>query len=951
MSAGPAGNEAKTTGTDGANPAKMPEMIEQLQVTMKLPLPSGDGRRALRHPHGLFLLLACLLGLSGLLALPALARAAAPAASTIFLPFKINSATAPEALTTQADQTLQSVLSARGIPLLARGEVTKHLNYQKEWPPAPDAVMNLAGAKSANYVAAGSLTQLGEAVSIDLVVLDLLGQEPPRYFYQKADNAAALATAFERVAKEVLAYTDRELLIARIELRGNQKTDSGAIMRQIKSQAGDPYAAGQLRDDLKNIFKMGYFEDVQLEVADTEQGKEVTFVITEKAVIGQVNLVGNKEMEDKEIKDILSVHPNTILSTKEVQNSVENIKKLYKEKGFYNTEVTAKLDYPKPERVNVQFAISEGVKVYIKEIRIVGNTAFNEKEIKKVMATSEKGLLSWITESGRLKRDILDQDRSRIGAFYHNHGYIEAQVGEPEVNREGEWLFITFNIAEGERYRVGTIDLAGDLVGDKNDLLGEVKLSQEKFFSRQILREDVMRITDRYAEKGYAFAEVNPRLQKNPDLKRMDVVIDVKKGTLVHVNRIVIKGNSRTRDKVIRREIQLKEGAIFDATAMRKSTEKLQRLNYFEEVNINPEPTVQDDLMDIVVDVKEKPTGTFSVGAGYSSVDHLSFMGEVSQDNFMGKGQRVSLAANVSSASTRFNLSFTEPHLDDSKLLFGFDAYNWRREYDDYTKDSTGGALRFGYPVWEKWHLFWGYGYDDTQLSDILSTASQVIKDSANINTTSYVRLGVANDTRNRIQDTTKGALHNLTLKQAGGVLGGDSAFTKWEGSTSWYFPWTEVPYLKEINRPWFNDTVLHLKGAAGYVVENEEGKLPVYEKFYLGGLNTVRGFESSKISPTQITSDGRLERIGGEKMWYMNAEWIFSIAQEIGLKGVAFFDAGNVYTDSETWDVGDLKKAVGLGFRWLSPMGPLRLEWGYNIDPAPGEDQGVWDFSIGGGF
>ncbi len=923
-------------------------MIEQSQVTMKHSTSSDDRYFASLRRAGLPALIGLLLSLCSLAVAPFSAHAAPARSAALFLPLKVNSAVSPEALANQADKALQEVLAAKGIAMLSRNEVTKHINYQKSWPPSVDAVMGLADAKSANYAAAGSLTQLGETVSIDLVVLDLLGQEPPRYVYQKADSAAALAGALDRAVKEVLAYTDRDLLIAKIEIRGNQKTDSGAIMRQIKSQAGDVYAAGQLRDDIKNIFKMGYFEDVQLEVADTEQGREVTFVLTEKAVIGRVNLAGNKEMEEKEIKDVLSVHPNTILSTKEMQNSVENIKKLYKEKGFYNTEVTAKLDYPKPERVNIQFAITEGVKVYIKEIRIAGNTAFSEKELKKVMATSEKGLLSWITESGRLKRDILDQDRSRIGAFYHNQGYIEAQVGEPEVTREGEWLFVTFNVSEGDRYRVGTIDLAGDLIEDKNDLLEQVKLGEEKFFSRQVLREDVMRLTDRYAEHGYAFAEVNPRLQKNPDLKRMDVMIDVRKGSLVHVNRIIIKGNSRTRDKVIRREVQLKEGAIFDATAMRKSTEKLQRLEYFEEVNINPEPTVQDDLMDVIVDVKEKPTGTFSVGAGYSSVDHLSFMGEVSQNNFMGKGQRVSLAANLSSASTRFNFSFTEPHLDDSKLLFGFDAYNWRREYDDYTKDSNGGALRFGYPVWEKWRLFWGYGFDDTQLSDLKPTAAQVIRDSANINTTSYIRLGAARDTRNRLSDTSKGALHNVSVKHAGGVIGGDSSFTKWEASTSWFFPWTGVPGLKEINRPWFNDTVLHLKGAAGYAIENEEGKLPVYEKFYLGGLNTIRGFDSSKISPLD---PGTGERIGGEKMWYMNAEWIFPIAQEIGLKGVAFFDAGNVYTDSETWDVGYLKKAVGLGFRWLSPMGPLRLEWGYNIDPAPGEDQGVWDFSIGGGF
>ncbi len=924
----------------------MPETTEPFRVTMRQPTFPAGRRYTLRLPS-LLALIGFLCSLFLFLAAPLCAHAAPPRTPTLFLPLKINSPASPDALTTKADQALQTILAAKGIPMLSRAEVTKQLSYQKGWPPTVEALLPLAGAKTANYAVVGSLTQLGETLSIDLTVLDLLGQEPPRYIYQKADSIAALNPALEQAVKEVLADTERELLIAKIEIKGNQKTDSGAIMRQIKSQAGDIYSAAQLRDDLKNIFKMGYFDDVQLEVTDTDKGREVTFVVTEKAVIGQITIGGNKEMEEKEIKDVLSVHPNTILSTKEVQSSVENIKKLYKDKGFYNTEVTAKLDYPKPERVNIQFLITEGVKVYIKEIRIVGNTAFSEKEIKKVMATSEKGLLSWITESGRLKRDILDQDRARIAAFYHNHGYVEAQVGEPEVQREGEWLYITFDIAEGERYRVGTIDLAGDLIEDKNDLLALVKLNQEKFFSRQVLREDVMRLTDRYAEHGYAFAEVNPQLQKNADLKRMDVVIDIKKGTLVHVNRIVIKGNTRTRDKVIRREMQLKEGGLLDATAIRKSTERLQHLEYFEEVNITPEPTTQDDLMDVVVNVKEKPTGTFSIGAGYSSVDRISVMGEISQNNFMGKGQRVSLAANLSSVSSRFNFSFTEPHLDDSKLLFGFDAYNWRREYDDYTQDSKGGAVRFGYPIWEKWQLFWAYGYDYTNVSDYDPVAADLYWNGA----TSYIKLGAARDTRDRPSDPTKGTVHSISLKQAGSILGGDSAFTKVEGATSWFFPWTEVPYLKEVNRPWFNETVLHLKGSAGYAVANETGKLPIYEKFFLGGLNTIRGFENSKVSPTETLSDGRIVRIGGEKMWYVNAEWIFPIAQEIGLKGDVFFDAGNVYTNSQSWDVNNLKKAVGFGFRWLSPMGPLRLEWGYNLDPAPDEKQGVWDFSIGGGF
>lgn len=854
--------------------------------------------------------------------------------NTVFLPLKINTPKKTAELTEQSDTALNKSLETKGITMVSRDEAEKQLNY-KTWPPTLKKVYSLAPPE-ANYIVAGSLTTLGNKISIDVVVYDLFDESSPTYFYKESDSIAKLDQLTETIVNDILAYTGRYFLISKVEITGNERTDSGAILRNIKIQSGDRFDPINLRNDLENIFKMGYFDDVQVEVTETDKGKEVAFRVKEKAVIGQILIEGEEELEEEDIKEVISVTSNTIINPKEIRSSIQNIRKLYKEKGFYNTDVTSKISYTKSDKVNVRFIIEEGIKVYIKEIKFAGNTAFEDKKLRKIIETSEKSFLSWITESGRLKRDILDQDASRIGAFYHNNGYIEAKIGSPEVEHKGKWLYVTFNISEGERYRVGTINLAGDLIEDKNDLLSLMKLGQEKYFSRGILREDILRLTDRYAEKGYAFAEAKPSLHKNIDNKRMDINVDIEKGNLVYINRIIIKGNTRTRDKVVRREMKIKERGIFDASALRKSTEKLQRLEFFEEVNITPEQTPQDDLMDILVTLKEKPTGTFSIGAGYSSVDSLMFMGEISQNNFLGKGQRLAMQANLSSSNARYNLSFTEPHLNDTELLFGMDLYSWEREYDDYTKDSTGYALRFGYPIWEKWKASFGYGYDDTNLTDINeATASQAILDSKDINVTSYIKTGLYRDTRNRVYDASKGSRHTISLKYAGGPLGGDSSFTKMEGETSWYFP-----------LPW--ETTFHIKGAAGYVIENEDDKLPVYEKFYLGGLNTVRGFDNGKISPIDPTTG---ERIGGEKMWYGNVEWIFPLVKEAGLKGLVFFDAGNVYENSEDWDIGDLKKAVGLGFRWLSPMGPLRLEWGYNLDPEPDEDQGVWDFSIGGNF
>lgn len=870
---------------------------------------------------------------------PAPAFAAGPEANTIIIPPKVNAPSDTEKLTAASDKALEEAARGKGFAVFSRAEAGQKLGYD-QWPPKPEALKAALPSPGISFAAVGSVTRLGARFSLDFTVHDLSGSTQPRLYYQTSDGEDGLKTAFARMFSEVLAQTGQQLLIRSVAVAGNARIDSGAVMRQIKSQAGDLYSPENLRSDLKNIFQMGYFDDVQILVNDTDKGKEVTFQLKEKAVIAQIIFAGEKELEEKELKEVISISPNTIINAKEVQASVENIRKLYKDKGFYRTTVTARLNYPAADKVNVTFEIGEGVKMYIKGIRFVGNKAFTEKELRKEMSTSEKGLLSWFTDSGKLKRDILEQDRARIGALYHNSGYLEAKISEAVVSDEGEWLYVTFDIQEGERYRVGTIEITGDIVGEKDDLFALMALGKEKFFSRKTMREDVLRLTDRYAEQGYAFAEVEPRLSRNEEERRMDLVLKVNKGNLIHVGRINVKGNTRTRDRVIRREMQIKEGGLLDAGAVRKSNERLQRLGYFEEVNVTPEPTVKQDIMDVLVDVKEKATGTFSIGAGYSSVDNMMFMAEIRESNFLGKGQTLSLQANLSSTSNRYNFSFTEPRLNDTKLLFGYDLYNWSREYDDYTKDSTGGALRFAYPIWNKWQLGWGYGYDDTNMTDVaeLNTSPSILA-SMQLEKTSFVRLALSKDTRNRFADASKGWLTTYTIKHAGGVLGGDSSFTRYEASSSWYYP------LK-----W--DTVFHVKGAIGYVAENEGGKLPVYEKFYLGGLNTIRGFEGGKISPLELNQDGSTySRIGGEKMWYGNLEWIFPIAKDIGLKGVAFFDTGNVYTESKSWDIADLRYSVGFGFRWMSPMGPLRLEWGYNLDPKEGEDQGVWDFSIGGAF
>ena len=880
------------------------------------------------------LILLCTLGI--LVAAIPLHAADATKGAALILPFKINAppATAAE-LTMQADHTLGEFVAGKEFFTIDRSVAMGAFDYVSSWPPPPADLKRFPGARTAEYIIAGTLNQFGDRYSIDLTVVDLLDDNSPKYFFRDGEIDKGLTSILTPLTNEVAAYTGRYSRYAEITVSGNKRIDSGAILRKVKSKTGDRYDAAQLDDDLRQIFQMGYFNDVQVQREESDAGIKINFAITEKEVIGQIKIKGEDKIDTKDIKEVITLSANNIINPKEVRASIDNIKKLYKDKGFYRTEVTSELAHPKEDRVDVTFVIKEGFKAYIHDIIISGNEAFTDKELKKVMMTSERGLFSWFTDSGILKRDMIEQDAARINAFYNNNGYIDVKVGQPEIDQQEKAITVTIPLEEGQRYMVGEIDVRGDLIDEKGVLLEHTKTGDERYFSRETLHNDVLALTDHYAEKGFAYAEVTPETKKDAAHQRLNITFNITKGPLVHINRIIIKGNDRTRDKVIRREMQVKEGEIFDATGIKKSQEKLQRLDFFEESNVTPQPTADETVMDVEVEVKEKATGTFSLGAGYSSVDSLMFMGEVSQNNFRGLGQQLTLQANISGSSSRYNFSFTEPHLNDSKLLFGFDLYNWTREYDEYTRKANGFGLRFGYPIWDKWKLYWGYGWDDTALTDVSANASQIIIDSQNINTTSAVKVGVTKDTRDRMYGASKGYQHSINTKYAGGPFGGDAAFTKLEASTSWYFPWR-----------W--ETVAHWKLAAGQVFENENDKLPVFERFYLGGLNTIRGFKNGQISPHDPVTD---EKIGGDKMWYTNYEYIFPLVKDAGLQGVVFFDAGYVYDTNQDWEFDSIKKSVGYGFRWMSPMGPLRLEWGYNLDPTGTEAQSNWDFSIGGSF
>ena len=881
-------------------------------------------------PHREFLASALLL--LGLLIASSTVWAAQPQ-KTLFLPFKVTSLS--QSITpAEADRALSKILAEKGYSFLERERAESLLDYGAEWPPDTQTLGEIDSFKNYDILVAGSITEIAGNISLDARLVDLLSPVESKYFSFQGDSKQINAL-YNDLIRETTAFTSRDEVIASIAPLGNEKIDSGAILKNISTQPGDPYDPAALREDLKSIFRMGYFDDVQIEVSQQQDGKAVVFRIDEKPVISSIIFEGIEEQKEENVKEVVTTREQSILNPTQLNRDSEAIQLLYKSKGFYNTEVTPEVSQPTQDTAEVRFVIDEGEKIYIREISFEGNTTFDDDELEDEIETSTKGWFSWITESGLLDYDKLNQDAGRILNFYGNHGFLEAKIGDPIVNQEEEWLYITFVIEEGTRFRVGEVNLEGDTIADREKLLAMLDIPHETYVSRKVLREDILKITDYYAERGYANANTRPEIKPAETEDTLDITLDIDKGELVYINRISITGNDRTRDNVIRRELEVKEGGIFNAKALRESLQNLQYLDFFEEVNISPEKSFDTSTVDLSVEVKEKSTGMFTIGAGYSSVDDLILMGQIAENNFLGRGDTLALSGNIGGESNKYNLQYKNPRLYDSELSWGIDLFDMEREYDDYTKDSTGGALSFGYPIWEKWRGYGSYSYTDTTLSDVAEDASFIIQNSVDIHITSAVKLTLQRDTRNRRFGASKGSRHSLSLGYAGGPLGGDSEFTKIEGYTSWFFPM-------------FLDTVFHVHGAAGQAFENSDNALPVYERFYLGGLRSIRGFDYGKVSPIDPETG---DRIGGDKMWFTNFEYIFPLLAEQGITGVLFYDMGNVLNDDEDWGFDSYKKSVGVGIRWFSPMGPLRLEWGYNLDPEPDEDDSVWDFSIGGVF
>ncbi|OGQ81722.1 MAG: outer membrane protein assembly factor BamA [Deltaproteobacteria bacterium RIFCSPLOWO2_12_FULL_60_19] len=779
----------------------------------------------------------------------------------------------------------------------------------------------------------------------------------------------------------------QNIRLREVKIEGNARVEEEGIRLHLQARAGDLFDQDVVEKDIKSIFRMGFFDDVK---ADLSPAAVLTYAVKEKPYVREVKVQGASRLGREKIETAFGVAARTILDRDKIAEGVERVKKLYSEQGYVNAQVDYTVSVGDSNQAVVLLDIEEGGRLLVKKVSFQGNRAFSESELKGLMATKPEWFLSFITNRGILDHDVLTNDMAIVSSHYYDHGYINHKIADPVIVRARDGIEVVVRVEEGEQFKVGKVELGGEMVDDPRVLLKKVQLTSGQVFRGSRLRDDLSMLQDIYADKGFAFAQVEPLTKINPKEKNVDISLVVTKGPPVYFNRVLISGNNKTRDKVIRREVGATEQEMFSANKIRGSRNALQRTGYFEDVQLSTKKTDEPDTVDLLVDVKEGPTGTFSVGGGYSSGDSFIFTASIAEKNLFGRGQQANGSFDMGSKRQDFKLNFTEPYFLDTSLSLGFDGYNTERENIDYTSTKLGFGVSAGYPIRKLGlpflrlgpgdpgyngvdvvyhplieYLRGGLSYNMTRekINNIDGKAADEIQDAQGTFWTSSITPSLVYDSRDHFFNPTEGTRTDLAVKFAG--LGGDSHFLKNDLKAKWFY----TPFN---DRNWGGAYTFAIGGTVGYGLGLKgDSDLPLFEQYFTGGINSVRGFTERSIGPygtvrrcpsgsavvvgvCRVIATNAVvpfnivqttDIVGGSKLAVGNFEFMFPVYESFGLRGVAFFDIGSAFN---SFSFGDLRQSAGVGARWMSPFGPLRVELGFPLKKLKGDDTSVLGFSFG---
>lgn len=751
------------------------------------------------------------------------------------------------------------------------------------------------------------------------------------------------ATSGLAAALAALAVPAWAVTVSSIAVSGNERVEPATVRTYLPFKEGEDFNPAETGNIVRSLYATGLFSNVEI----TESNGAVTVKVVENPLVNRVVFEGNEDVDTKRLEEITQLKPRAIYSPAKVQSDVQALQGAYRARGRYTTQVKAQLIQRDQNRVDVIYNIAEGEKTRIATINFVGNKRFNDSDLATVVATKRSSWWRFLSTADSYDPARLENDKDLLRRFYLTHGYADVQITSAvaELSRDRKDFVVTYTVFEGPQYNFGPIDVALKAEAEGLDIAAmkkDVTLQAGELFNAKRVDENTDKLIDTLGSKGFAFLDIQPSYTKDEGARTVGITYNVTPGPRVYVNRINVEGNTRTRDNVIRREMRLAEGDAYSSEKIKRSRDRLTYLGYFENVDVQRAESDQPDRVDLNVKVKEQSTGEFNVGAGYSTYDGFLTTANVKERNFLGKGQEVGVDFSLSQRQQNFNVNFTEPYFLDQQLALGVDAFNTKTDYQDessYDTGVNGGALRLGFPLNEFTRNDIRLGYKDTKIENVGSAASQFVK----AETGSRNSLALGNtwtyDTRDSLINPTRG-----TRLSAGGEYSGFGS---------------DIDYLRlNVNGSYtysvWEDWVLTTGGRVG-AVEALSGRLPLYEHYMGGGQNMLRGFEYGGIGPRDRTTR---DALGGKYMLGHNIDLSFPITNalsEMGVKGVFFTDGGWVSEfDSANANVIDSKTyriSAGTGLNWRSPIGPLRIEFGFPVVKASEDRAQVFNFAVGTRF
>jgi len=728
------------------------------------------------------------------------------------------------------------------------------------------------------------------------------------------------------------AQSSKKPVIVDVKVKGNKAISTPTILSKIKTQPGSVFSQEVVNDDIKRLYALGFFTDVAIDAEDTEKGVEVTVIIEEKPVIKEIVFEGNKKMSEGRLKKVMKIKAGDMLNFSKLSEDMSELKSFYERNGFPQISVKYELEKDELNQVTLKILVKESARIRIKKVYVEGNKAIKATEIRALMETRP----AWLLRRGYFDEETFENDLTKIKMRYQDIGYLDIAITpEFKYDQEKGLMYITLKIDEGEQYHVGKTLIEGDIIFPEEDIRKEITLKKGDYFSYGQLREDMENIRSLFYQRGYMNADIVVDRVLQPSTHILDVIYNIDAKEIVHIGKINISGNTKTKDIIIRRELRAYPGERFDGEQLRRSKERLYNLGFFEDIYFETTPTDDPNVSNLNIGVKETKTGEFSFGGGYSSIDQLIGFVQIQQKNFdlfnfpyfTGDGQDLIVRADLAMVRYDFDISWTEPWIFDYPLSFGIDGYHrthFRRTNVGYgyKEMRSGGDVRLGKEFLEYLNTNLMYKLEHVDISDVSAEASQAEKDEAGKNWLSTAILGISFDNRDNIYSATKGFYSGISINNTGGFLLGDKTFVKgyWSNSFYWTPPW----------KPVHKKVVLEVRGRAGLGSGyGNTDSIPIYEKFYAGGANSIRGYKERKVGPRDPDSN---DPIGGASTLIGNAEVTFPIYEK-AIKAAFFYDVGNVWEGVKGFAQGGYKQGVGLGVRVKTPIGPIKLDWGYPLN------------------